>query len=178
MILSSEVRRAVGQVFAAWLGLAVLGCDGEPPPTAPPAPTEAPKPQTPDRLPPGELLEGTERAFLFPIPKTMRLDAVFSDSAFAIGEVEAAALLQYVKDHVVAKHVEMVPGRTIFPTAKVRGGDGRLLHIEIATNDDKSTLVLRDITPPASTPGLTQEQRWEKAGMTSTGQLIDPKNLQ
>ncbi len=38
--------------------------------------------------------------------------------------------------------------------------------------------MIKDITPPPLEPGLTDEERWKKAGLTPDGKPIDPKKLE
>jgi len=138
----------------------------------------APLPATPDRLPPGPLLEGTKETLGLTLPKLMQVDAIFEDSAFAQGNVSLEDLTTYVSDRVEARHVEMLPGRIVFPSARVKGDGKRTIRIEILRADDTTKLVLRDITPQPAVPGLSEEERWKRAGMTPSGKLIDPHNLQ
>ena len=42
----------------------------------------------------------------------------------------------------------------------------------------RSEMIVRDTTPAPVEPGLTEEQRWQKAGLTPSGQIADPKKLQ
>ena len=176
--MKTSRRRARLAVGVVALGLG--GCREAPVEPAPPAVNTAPPPApvTPDRLPPGELLEGTIQVFHFPLPKAMRLDASFGDSAFAIGEVELQALTEYVKDRVITRHVEIIDGRTVFPSVNIRGGDDRRFRVEIVMQGTVAHLTLRDITPAPFVPGLTESQRWEKAGLTPNGELIDRNNLE
>lgn len=143
-----------------------------------PASSTAPSAASPDRLPPGRLLEGTEQAFGLHIPKEMSLQAHFSDSAQAVGRVSADDLLEYIQHRILARHVEMAPGKWIFPQAHIKGGDQRLLRIEIDQRGPDTRLYLRDITPPPPVEGLSEAERWRRAGLTPEGRLIDPQNLE
>lgn len=144
-----------------------------------PSVAEAPSAKTPDRLPPGKLLEGTDRAFSFTFPQKMTVDAVFPDSVHAAGPVAISDLVDYVKDRVFVDHMEMADGRIIFPNVKIRGGDHRIVRIEILKRQNRpAQLILRDLTPPPAVEGLTEQERWERAGLSKSGQLIDQQNLE
>jgi hypothetical protein len=132
-----------------------------------------------DRLAPGELGASKSNVFGFAVPGGMRVDALFHDAAHLSGRVDAMALARYVRDRVVTGHVEVAAARTTFPTAKIKAGDPkRLYRIEIFSHPVQTQLVIRDITPPPTVEGLTEAERWQRAGMTPTGQLLDPKSLE
>lgn len=176
--LSEASRRAIRFAAQVVLIACVVGCKRTTQPMSESKATGAPAPATPDRLTPGRLLEGTKQALGLTVPKVMQIEAVFEDSAFIRGDVSLEDLTTYVTDRVEARHVEMLPNRTIFPSARVRGQEKRTLRIEILRAQETTRLVLRDITAPAAAPGLSEEERWKRAGMTPSGQLIDPQNLQ
>lgn len=176
----AQTSRTAATITIA-LGLVTWACNEEEAPLAPPpAPIAAP-PQatTPDRLPPGELMEGTEEAFGLPLPKKMRIDAAFRDSVHAIGSVDPGVLSNYVRQRVLVSHVEMADKRFVFPAVRIRGGDkDKIYRIEVQDRGHQSKLVVRDITPAPKVEGLTEAERWERAGMTPNGRLIDPNTLE
>jgi len=126
---------------------------------------------------PGELAEGRQRALGFAMPVQMRLERVFNDSAVARGHVDLEPLANYVRRRVDAATVEIGAARTLFPRAHVKGEPAdKLVRIEVVRENDSSLLILRDITPPPVEPGLTDDQRWRKAGVVP-GKPFDPKAL-
>lgn len=158
------------------------GCGKDEPPrqsSLPPGPNEAPGPATPDRLPPGELLEGEARAFGIAIPRQMTLESVNKQTAHARGPVAPEALGEYLRARVLAQHVEMAEKRLIFPKVHVRGDDKRtVLRLEIIDDGLSTHLVLRNLTGPPPIPGLSDEERWKRAGLRPGGQLIDPQKAE
>lgn len=174
------VRRPWRAVAAAYVALAlVAGCKRE---EAPPPQVEsngAPRPKTPDRVAPGALLEGEKVVFGWRAPRDMKLIARFPDAAHFEGRVKLAHLEDYVRQRVVMRHVEVTPTHSIFPNVRIRGGDPkRIYRFEIAPQRDSVELVIRDITPPPPTEGLSEEERWRRAGLTPEGKLLAPNDLE
>jgi hypothetical protein len=52
----------------------------------------------------------------------------------------------------------------------------KLVRIEVVREDDSSLLIVRDITPHPVAPGLSDDERWRKAGVVP-GKPFDPKAL-
>jgi hypothetical protein len=158
------------------MALAGSSCRKEkaPPSAPPPAPAAS---AALDRLLPGELAEGTERALGLAVPRDMHFERVFDDSALARGRVGAEALANYVRSRVDAATVEIGAARTLFPKAHVKGQPSdKTVRIEVIREVDSTVLYLRDTTPPVIPPGLTEEQRWRKEGVVP-GKPFDPKAL-
>ena len=161
--------------FALGLALSSAACEsgGKSLEFAPP-PDRSGKPA--DRLAPGELAPGTVEVWGFRAPKQMRLDRRFPDAAHFVGAVPAEALANYVRERVEAERVEVGAARTVFPKVRIKGGNpNRVYQFDIVKDGASSKLVLRDITPPPVEPGLSDEERWRRAGMTPDGKPLDPK---
>jgi hypothetical protein len=160
--------------LAIGVACALVGCSRKEPPP-PPAPRAAVSSTAFDRLLPGELAEGNERALGLAVPRDMHLERVFDDSAVARGRVGAEALANYVRKRVDAKTVEIGAARTLFPKAHVKGQpDEKTVRIEVARDHDATVLFLFDTTPPTIPPGLTEDERWRKAGVIR-GKPFDPQ---
>ena len=135
------------------------------------------KAQAPDRLPAGQLLEGEEVAFGLRIPKGMKLTKT-RKLARASGNVNFDDLSDYVKDRLVARHAEMFGGRLVFPQAKVRGNLEGLYEVTLINGGREQVLLIQDIERPPATVGLSQAERWKRAGLKANGELVDPKGMQ
>jgi hypothetical protein len=130
-----------------------------------------------DRLLPGELAEGHDRAMGLLVPRDMRLLRVFDDSAVARGKVGADAVSNYVRKRVDVASAEIGAARTVFPRAHVKGQPAdRVVRIEVVQDLDSTELMLRDLTPHAVEPGLSEDERWKKAGVVP-GKGADPNAL-
>jgi len=157
--------------------VALSGCAQKAPPVPAPAASASVSPTTVDRLLPGELSEGHGRALGLAVPLEMHLERVFDDSAVARGHVDLEPLANYVRRRVDAATVEIGAARTLFPKAHVRGQpEGKVVRIEVVRENGFAVLIVRDITPPVIAPGLSDEERWRKAGVVP-GKPFDPKAL-
>jgi hypothetical protein len=166
--------KASSRCFVAVAFLCAAGCKQESPAKpSPPAPTASERPL--DRLLPGELAEGKEQAMGLFIPRDMKLERVFDDSALARGRVSAEAVADYIRTRVEAPSAELADRKTIFRSAHPRGAAaGKMLRIEILRDVDTTVLMLRDTTPPQVPTGLSEPERWQKAGVVP-GKPFDPK---
>jgi hypothetical protein len=163
-----------GHVAEGLLLLIAASCARKSAPLPVPAPSAS---VTVDRLLPGELGEGPSRALGLAVPRDMRLERVFADSFIARGHVDIEPLANYVRRHVDAPSVEIGAARTLFPKAHVKGEpETKLVRIEVVRDNDSSLLIVRDITPPPIAPGLSDDERWRKAGVVP-GKPFDPKAL-
>jgi hypothetical protein len=147
-------------------------------------PDEAPKAEAapPDHLAPGELVEGSERAFGLPLPRASRVAARFADSAHVTSTATPEQLANFVRTRVKEGTVTQGTTSTKVENAIPRDDKNKRISIEVRSlrsgNGNRSEMVIRDTTPPPFDPSLTEDQRWEKAGITPTGKLIDPKHLE
>ena len=85
--------RVAGTLLLA-AALVAWGCKDKAKSGAAPS-ASASAPRHVDELAPGELAEGTDRAFDLPIPRRMRIDATFPDAVFAQGPVAAEHVANY-----------------------------------------------------------------------------------
>jgi hypothetical protein len=154
----------------------MIGCGRKEPPPSPLPPASAPTAAA-DRLLPGELAEGRERAMGLAVPREMTVVRVFDDSAVARGRVDADALSNYVRKRVDVPAAEIGAARTVFPKAHVKGQPpDRIVRIEVVQGIGATELLLRDLTPPVIPPGLSEDERWRKAGVVP-GKPNDPNAL-
>lgn len=151
-------------------------CREEPPPPPPgswasePAPVVKTKVDVAD---PDELAEGKERAFGFPVPRAMRVEARFDDAVYLVGRVPFASLNNYIRERVVAGEIDTGPAKTVYGKAALKNGKKRLLELVVINDYGNIELVVRDRTRTAVEKGLTEEQRWKRAGLTQDGQVIE-----
>jgi hypothetical protein len=111
------------------------------------------------------------------VPRDMRLLRVFDDSAVARGRIAADLVSNYVRKRVDASSVEIGAARTVFPRAHVKGQpDSKVVRIEVLMDLDSTEIMLRDLTPPEVPVGLSDEERWRKAGVVP-GKPFDPNAL-
>ncbi len=162
------------------LALAPLGCRAKKPAAKPGASATAATAKPIDHLAPGELGPGKSEVYGFPVPRGMELESRLKDRAYVSGRVSPEALANYVRQHVIVSHVEVGAARTVFPMARIKGGPAdRVYNLEVLPNGPSTRLVIKDVTPPPPPPpGLSEEERWRRAGMTPDGKPLDPKRLE
>ena len=162
-------------VIGAWAG----GCGKAEQKSAAPAPSASVRPKTPDRLAPGELAPGTVEVWGFAAPKELTLERRFPDAAHFVGQVGPEQLANYVRARVEAERVEIGAARTVFPSVRIKGGPpDKTFRIEVLSDRTGTRLVIKDITPPPVVEGLSEEERWRRAGLTPKGEPLDPNKLQ
>jgi hypothetical protein len=166
---------ARGVVFA----IALAGCRGKEDP-APPLelPASSQPPPAVDQARPGELAEGADEAFGLRVPRHMIVSARFPDSVFASGSIAFESVSNYVRDRVVAQHVDTGPAKTVFTGVTVKGAPERVVRIEVIADGLTTKLVVRDETKPPAKPGLSEEERWKELGLDPKGQPLDPTHLE
>jgi hypothetical protein len=136
----------------------------------------------PDHLAPNEVVEGKERAFGLPLPRLVQVKARFEKTVHVLSPLTPEELTNFVRARV--KDGKVIPGTSVTTLFEVvpLGDTTKQLTIDVRTvhsaDGTRSEMVVRDTTPPPVEPGLTNEQRWEKAGLTTTGRIADPTHLQ
>jgi len=162
------------------LTIACTGCHGKGVPSsvgATPSASVAVKPI--DRLAPDELAEGSGSVWGFVLPREMYIEHRYDNITHVRGHVKADALANYVRDRVVVSHVEIGAARTIFPDARIKGGDPeRVYEFDVIPEPGSTHLEIRDATPLKVEPGLTDAERWRQAGLTPDGRPIDMKKFE
>ncbi len=132
-----------------------------------------------DRLLPDELAQGKAVVFGFPVPRDMSVERMYPDAVHIAGSVRPEAVANYVRQRVAALHVEIGAARTVFPAARINGDKTHHIYrIEVIASSGRTLLVIRDITPPPTAQGLTEAERWKRAGLTPDGKIADPRSLE
>ena len=146
---------------------------------APPPPEVKP----PDHLAAGEVVEGKEKAFGLPLPRLARVAARFERTVDVYSPLSPEELVNFVRARV--KDGKVTPGSssTLLEAVVPLSDPQKLLTIDVHPfrGTDamvRSEMIVRDATPIPSEPGLTEEQRWKKAGLTPDGRIADPTHLQ
>jgi hypothetical protein len=160
--------------------LATFGCKPKEEP-APPAP--APSVTAPvDRLAAGEIPEGRERAFTLPLPLHSTVKARFPGSVHVASTHSYDELVKFVAAHVTEGSIEKHAAESRFDKVIVKTDPSKRLSIDVRraliNADYETQLVVTDITPAPEPPGMTDTDRWKKAGLTPEGKPLDPKTLQ
>lgn len=158
-------------VLAWCLPLVTLGCKRD----SAPAGNSAQGGSTGDRLQANEDPASKASAFGIPVPKGLRILSRFTRAVHLGGRAKPEDLVDYFRSHVLVDHLEVTGTQTIFPRVYRKGDpQKRLYKIEISRANDYTSVVIEDVTPRPPTPGLTEAQRWERAGLNPDG---TPKDL-
>ncbi len=131
-----------------------------------------------DRALPGELAEGTERAFGLPLPRALVVRGRFPDMVFGVTDAAPDRVANFIRERVSADKVETGPTKTLFPRAIVRGQPGVELAIEVLSRAGATEVQVRNLSAVKMTPGLTEEERWKKAGLKPDGTPLDHADLE
>lgn len=154
--------------------LVVAACKGKEEKQAPPLPT--------DSLAKGEAVEGPEKAFALPLPRFAKITWRGKDSVTVMTNLTHEELVNFVRARVQNGEVLTGSGATQLKDVVVPSEPARKLTIEIRPapplSGGRSQMLVSDTTPPPDTPGLTDEERWRRAGFTPEGKVLDPKQLQ
>jgi predicted small lipoprotein YifL len=170
-------RWFIEAIAALALALSIAGCGKGHGPVGH-ADAGAPPPPPPDALRPGELAEGKLDAFGLLLPRAMSESARFPDAVFATGAVSAADIRGYLRERLVAEHVETGEDKTIFTGATVKTSPSRRLRVEVIARGEQTEVVVRDETRPPAKEGLNEEERWKELGLSPRGEPLDPKRLE
>ncbi|MBX3206951.1 MAG: hypothetical protein KF764_18035 [Labilithrix sp.] len=146
-----------------------------------PAPTPSARPNA-DHLAPGEIPEGRELAYTLPLPLRSTVKARFHDSVHVASAYTLEELSNFVRARVKDGKTSSGATETRFDRVIVAKDPSRTLSIQVRAaprgGPFRSQMVISDVTPVPEAPGLTDEDRWKKAGMTPDGKLIDRKHLE
>jgi hypothetical protein len=169
----------------------VAACSRSAPPTetlAPPAPAPAASIAPPaDHLAPGELIEGTQRAFGVLLPQVLRIHESFVKVVYTSGPTTVDALVPYFRAHLTGGELHVSPSLATFdhvhavpegaPGVAARETSGHELSVRIATAADGARVDIADTTPPVL-PALPDDNaRWKAVGLTPQGKVADPTHL-
>ena len=142
------------------------------------AATTAPPPR--DHLVPGELVEGTERAFGLALPRGATVESTFPQQIIARCGAKASDVANFIRRRVSMGTVNVGAASTIFERVQVAANPGHelVIRVEDGPLGAGSQILIRDVTPPPVDPNLTDEQRWRQVGMTpGGGRVADPTHL-
>jgi len=169
------------RVAAVVAAAGLISCARTPPdesrPTSAIAPQAELAPPPVDHLAPGELLEGTARAFGLTLPRDLHVDATFADVIYASGEGSIHPMTKYFRARLEGGSLEENDSAATFDRVRIPGATGRDFHIHIGPSIHGVRVEIRDSTRPPA-PDLPDEAaRWRNVGLTPQGRLLEPTHL-
>lgn len=144
--------------------------------------SDAPPPPA-DHLAPGEIPEGTDRAFSLVLPRASHVFMRFPEAVHVRSPLSTEQLSHFVRARVRSGRALVGATVTTFEDVVVPTEPTRHLTVEIrpgsAHGDARSEMVVKDVTPPpAPAPNESEAELRRKAGLTPDGKLLDPKRMQ
>jgi hypothetical protein len=121
----------------------------------------------------GDIVEGDIEAFGFYLPRDVRVTAKLRDTVYAIGALNFEGASNYVRERVLPGQVDTGPSKTVFRDAALKRDPSRRVLIEVRTKNGRVEMVVRDRTPQPAEPGLSESERWNRAGLTPDGDVIE-----
>lgn len=144
----------------------------------PPPAIEAAPEVTPDRLPEQQRPSETVTAFGLSLPKGMRLTRQFDDSAYFLGRLELATVVEHLKPHLEAQRVEVKPGYTAFENARLKGDTSeKRLRVDVSAEGPGTQVFVQNVTPPPTPRGVSEAEMWRRAGRNPDGTPMDQNQL-
>jgi hypothetical protein len=108
----------------------------------------------------------------------MRVVGRFDDVVFASGDVTPELVANYVRQRVIASHIETGPAKTVFTGVTLRVAPTRTLRVDVVARNGDTDLTVRDETRPPAREGLTEAERWKELGLSPKGTPLDPTHLE
>lgn len=130
-----------------------------------------------DHLAPGELLEGTDKAFDVTLPRGMRIDGTFADLIMASGQMAVHPLAAYFRAHLENGDLREGDTSATFDHVTAPGKPERPLSVHIAKAGDGVHVDIRDVTPVVLPQLPDDTARLKRVGLTPNGRLLDPTHL-
>jgi hypothetical protein len=169
-------KRARAFAFLAVSSLAGIGCPK--PKLEEKAPPAASAPI--DRLAPGELIPGDQKAFGLVLPRDLKVDQALTEVVYASGPVGASDLANYVRPRVNGGTVSVGATATVFDQVTTLEDASRLLFVRIFAGPmgRGARIEIRNVTPPPLPNLPSVEERWKQMGLSPQGKILDPQHLQ
>ena len=133
-----------------------------------------------DRLAPGELVPGDQRAFGIALPKDVKIDQALPEVVFASGPVSASDLANYVRARVGDGTVSIGATATVFDQVKPAGDPAHVLYVRIFSGPGGrgARVEVRNVTPRPLPDLPNAAERWKQFGLSPEGKILDPQHLQ
>jgi hypothetical protein len=133
---------------------------------------------TPDRLEPGEPMVGTPRVFGLDVPDGLRVVATYYKSVHLSGPLPVPATVEALQRQLEPTVMEFTPTRAVWERVFAKNDTSRtLMRIEITREGSTTRVHVADITPTKAPEGLSEAERWERAGRNPDGTLKNPSEM-
>jgi hypothetical protein len=130
-----------------------------------------------DHLAPGELVEGTEKAFGLTLPRGLVVTSSFVTVVYASGRLTVHPVVQYLRARLEGGDLHEGEGSATFEHVAVRGKPGVELTVHVDASVAGVRVEMRDSTPVPAPHLANDAERMKHVGLTPTGRFIDPTHL-
>jgi hypothetical protein len=117
----------------------------------------------------GELPEGQVEAFGLILPRRMRIVAQMNDAVFVEGQLRLEHVSNFIRRRVDSDQIETGPSKTVFAEARVKAAPKNVVEVEVSIVARGVRVIVRNKTRKAAEEGLTEAERWKRAGLTPDG---------
>lgn len=135
-----------------------------------------------DHLAPGESVEGKEKAFGLPLPRLATVTARFQTTVVVSSALSREELSGFVRARILNGTVTDTDASTRLLEVAPKAEPARRLDIEVRNAPPvgtvRSEMVVRDVTGLPVEPGLSDAERWRRAGFGPNGGVLDPTKLE
>ena len=135
-----------------------------------------------DRLAPGEVPPGQEKAHDLLLPRGGKIERVFGKSVYAWVPLSPEAVASYIRGQADEADAVMGANGTVIPKLVVKGAfPDHWLRVEISTGarTDETLLVIDRVENRDPVPtGKSNAELMKAAGLNPDGTPIDPKHLE
>jgi hypothetical protein len=147
-------------------------------PTARPAQSNEPGATPVDHLAPGELVEGSQKAFGLTLPRELHVTQSFVDVVSATGPVSVHSLVRYLSTRLEGGSVREGTDAATFQHVAVKGAPGLELLVHIGSVLGGSRVEIHTVPHPPAAQLPDEQSRWRQVGLTSQGKVIDPAHFE
>lgn len=126
-----------------------------------------------DHLSPSEIAKSDVMIYGVTVPQGMQLRRRFPDGVLLTGETPVAELASQIEASIYSGPKEVDRRRRIYRNVTIKGGDSkRIFTITIDDLGSQRQVSITDVTPTPTEPGLSDEERWRRAGYLPDGTPI------
>jgi hypothetical protein len=133
-----------------------------------------------DHLAPGELPEGSEKAFALVLPRDTRVESRFQNEVIAWTPAKSDTVANFIRGRVRDGTATPGAGGTVFDNVHVPAEPQRILHVRVERGPVGTgcRVYVRDISPTPEQKFPSEAARWKAVGLSPDGKLLDPKHLE
>ncbi len=123
-----------------------------------------------DRIHSDEPRPGREKVFALDVPPELKVTARFADRAQLSARLPLADVSALIQEQLTSGPPHLEGNSLVFSAARFKNdSDKRQYRIVVTERLGRCDVLLADETPPPVTQGLSNEERWQRAGRNPDG---------